>query len=46
MKKHKRGEKYIPWKNKNKEAGVFLLISDKVQFKIKNIIRGSNLHFF
>lgn len=45
-KKHKRGEKYLPWKNKNKEAGVFLFISDKVQFTIKSIIRGSNGHFF
>ena len=46
MKKHKRGEKYIPCKNKNEESDVFILIWDKVQFKIKSIIRSSNGHFF
>lgn len=33
MKKHKRGEKYIPCKNKNEEADVFILISDKVHIQ-------------
>ena len=32
-------EKYIPCKRKQKNAGVAILISDKIDFKRKNITR-------
>ena len=37
-------EKYIPCKRKQKKAGVAILISDKIDFKIK-IIRDKTGHY-
>ena len=38
-------EKYIPGKWEAKEAGVAILISDKIDFKIKNITRDKEGHY-
>ena len=38
-------EKYIPCKWKQKKAGVAILISDKIDLKIKNIIRDKEGHY-
>ena len=38
-------EKYIPCKWKAKKAGVPILISDKIDFKIKNISRVEEGHY-
>ena len=38
-------EKYIPWKWKQKKAGVAILISDKIDLKIKNIKRDQEGHY-
>ena len=38
-------EKDIPCKWKSKEAGVAILISDKIDFKIKNVTRDKEGHY-
>ena len=38
-------EKYIPWKWKQKKAGVAILISDKIDLKIKKITRDKEGHY-
>ena len=38
-------EKYIPCKWKAKKAGVPILISDKIDLKIKNITRDKEGHY-
>ena len=38
-------EKYIPCKWKSKKAGVAILISDKIDFKIETIIRDKEGHY-
>ena len=38
-------EKYIPCKWEAKEAGVAILISDKIDLKIKNIRRDKEGHY-
>ena len=38
-------EKYIPCKWKQKKAGVAILISDKIDLKIKNITRDKEGHY-
>ena len=38
-------EKYIPCKWKQKKAGVAILISDKIDLKIKNIKRDQEGHY-
>ena len=38
-------EKAIPWKWNQKKAGVAILISDKIHFKIKTIIRDKEGHY-
>ena len=38
-------EKYIPCKGKQKKAGVAILISDKIDFKIKNITGDKEGHY-
>ena len=38
-------EKDIPWKWKSKEAGVAILISDKIDFKITTITRDKEGHY-
>ena len=38
-------EKCIPWKWKQKKAGVGILISDKVDLKIKKVIRDKEGHY-
>ena len=37
--------KYIPCKWKSEKAGVAILISDKIDFKIKTITRGKEGHY-
>ena len=44
MTESERMEKYIPCKWEAKEAGVAILISDKIDLKIKNIIRVKEGH--
>jgi len=43
--KSERMEKYIPCKRKLKKAGIAILISDKINLKIKNIIRDKDGHY-
>ena len=38
-------EKDIPCKWNQKKAGVAILISDKIDFKIKNVTRGKEGHY-
>ena len=38
-------EKYIPLNAKQKKAGVAILISDKIDLKIKKIARGKEGHY-
>ena len=38
-------EKDIPCKRKKKKAGVAILISDKIDFKIKTITRDKEGHY-
>ena len=38
-------EKDIPWKWKSKKAGVEILISDQIEFKIKTIKRDKEGHY-
>ena len=38
-------EKYIPCKWEAKKAGVVILLLDKIDFKIKNIIRDKEGHY-
>ena len=38
-------EKYIPCKWKAKESGVAILISDKVDLKMKNVTRDKTGHY-
>ena len=38
-------EKYIPCKWEAKEAGVAILISDKIDFKIKKMTRNKEGHY-
>ena len=38
-------EKYVPWKWETKELGVAILISDKIDLKIKNIKRDQEGHY-
>ena len=38
-------EEHIPCKCDQKKAGVAILLSDKTDFKIKNIIRDSEGHY-
>lgn len=38
-------KKYTPCKTKKKEIGVIILISKKVEFKIKSIIRDNKGYF-
>ena len=38
-------EKYIPCKWKQKKAGVAILLSDKIDLKIKNITRDEEGHY-
>ena len=38
-------EKYIPWKWGAKKAGVAILVSDKIDLKIKNITRDNEGHY-
>ena len=38
-------EKYIPCKRKAKEAGVAILISDKIDLKIQNITSDKEGHY-
>ena len=40
-----RMEKYIPCKQKQKKAGVAILISDKIDLKIKKITRDNEGHY-
>ena len=40
-----RMEKYIPCKWEAKKAGVVILISDKIDRKIKKIIRDKEAHY-
>ena len=38
-------EKYIPWKWGAKKAGVAILVSDKIDLKIKKITRDKEGHY-
>ena len=38
-------EKYIPWKWEAKKAGVVILVSDKIDLKIKKITRDKEGHY-
>ena len=38
-------EKYIPCKWKQKKAGVAILVSDKIDLKIKTVIRDKERHY-
>ena len=40
-----RMEKYIPHKQRPKEAGVAILISDKIDFKTKAVKRDKEGHY-
>ena len=40
-----RMEKYIPCKWKQKKAGVAILVSDKIDLKIKKITRDKEGHY-
>ena len=40
-----RMEKYIPWNGKQNKVGVPILISDKIDFKIKKIKRDKKGHY-
>ena len=38
-------EKYVPFNGKQKKAGVAILISDKIDFKIEKITRDKEGHY-